>query len=750
MSPSLLGLHDLGGEHLMDGDPGWIVDAIAFSETRSRDYRAQASRGFGIISRLNWGWNPRGTIPEPARYGEMASICAEFVTVSQGCHIWIVGNEFNHIVEHPDGRPITPEDAAACHRLCYAAIKQVQPNARVLVAAVAPWYDGAWLDYLRRLVRGVGDQCQGYALHAPTHGPAPALVFSDEERGGFAWHMRTYRQQIATILDAHPAAIHAEFYITETNQGDDAWVDTNSGWVQNAAREINDWNQMPGTPDVRSICLYRWKHYDHDKWGIEHKPGVQQDFRAAVALGYQSPPDTTHLPSVISPAPTPPAPALPPRQWDKRLAARGVTIETPTVKPGTVYWRVIAARWYSEAEAGGRHHIYVEAITPDGRPVVNEPFDVRWPGGGATESTKAGRGFEAGNFPMSPSLSEFSVAMGDGVPSETVRGIGMGADGNPGIHTSTLVTFQLTTMPVAQQPAPTPQEPVIGPGPTPPAETPTLRYVTAPAGGILRANPTVESDRLIAVPYGEAVAISQSTNAEGYLWTRASWQGYDGWIRGDLLGATQPPAPAPVADEGPTPAPSSPAGIIDPLVALAFLQVESANRAFTDNLLTIRFEVHVFKTELRNDALFDMHFRFTPREYSDQWWRPTPNADWINAHGPMPERHKLLSFARSLNDTAALRSTGLGSAQVMGANHARIGYATPQAMFNAFKHPRFGVNAQVLGFVNYVLSDPALADALRRRDWWTAITKYNGDGQQAHYTKLLQQALAEIQQAVAS
>ena len=34
------------------------------------------------------------------------------------------------------------------------------------------------------------------------------------------------------------------------------------------------------------------------------------------------------------------------------------------------------ARWYSEAEAGGRHHIYVDA--PDG-----SEFHVQWPSGGA-------------------------------------------------------------------------------------------------------------------------------------------------------------------------------------------------------------------------------------------------------------------------------------------------------------------------------------------------------------------------------
>lgn len=197
------------------------------------------------------------------------------------------------------------------------------------------------------------------------------------------------------------------------------------------------------------------------------------------------------------------------------------------------------------------------------------------------------------------------------------------------------------------------------------------------------------------------------------------------------------------------PATASSPGIIDPLTALAFLQVESGNRAFTDGLLTIRFEVHRFKDFLGNDALFDRHFKFTPRQYNEQYWREHPDAPWQHAHGSMAQRHELLRFARGLNDTAALNSTGMGMGQIMGHNAQRVGYPSPQAMFQAFSHQRYGVNAQLMGFVNYVLSNSTLADALRRRDWFTAVRLYNGIGQEAEYTRRLENALRDIGQVVA-
>lgn len=169
--------------------------------------------------------------------------------------------------------------------------------------------------------------------------------------------------------------------------------------------------------------------------------------------------ESTFIPS-LSTGTTQPQP--PPRDIDPRLIQRGVTIETPPLQPGQTYWRIKSARWYNEQEAQGRHHIYVEAHGPMGDRQAAVPFLVTWPGGSATDATKTGSGFEAGNFPMSPSRNEFSIRINGLVPSETLKGIGMGADTpdgfNAGIHTSTGVLFEWATAPVDPPvPAPSPQ-----------------------------------------------------------------------------------------------------------------------------------------------------------------------------------------------------------------------------------------------------------------------------------------------------
>jgi hypothetical protein len=135
------------------------------------------------------------------------------------------------------------------------------------------------------------------------------------------------------------------------------------------------------------------------------------------------------------------------RNIDHRLFERGVTVEDMRNVAGKSYWRLVSARWFDEKEAQGRHHIYIEALDEQGRVLPDVPFIVTWPGQGTAQSTtKTGRGFEAGNFPMSPSRNEFSAKIADGTTSDIVRGIGMGADTpggfNAGIHTSTLLTFQ--------------------------------------------------------------------------------------------------------------------------------------------------------------------------------------------------------------------------------------------------------------------------------------------------------------------
>jgi len=764
MTQYLHGIHDPGAEDLHGDKPGWTLateEVGLNARAQGNDYRPATRRGIGVLVRINHGYGNAGTLPLPHQYQDFAAACASFVATSQGISYVIIGNEPNGEWERPNGVVITAAEYARCFLLCSEAIKRAVPGARVMHAAIAPYHASPtpWFIYLRDVLRILAPTglCDALNFHGYARSMNPAELLSEAKMDK---PLQDKYYGFLTVLDAIEEVprelLHLPAFITEFDVVT-GWEDRNTGIITAMYDWVHGWNRGANLPQFQAAVNFRWLgppdvENVHD-WEMRNKPQLLQDFRAAVARGYQSPQINaqnysdqgndmqTFIPAAYSDNAD--APALSPRDWDERLTQRGVTIETPSVAPGDTYWRVVAARWYSEAEAGGRHHIYVEALDENGKLRAGFPFVVKWPSGRVELDTNGRNGFDAGNFPMSKSLNEFSVAMtGGGYPSDAVKGIGMGADGNPGIHTSTLVTFQLATMPQAQQPTPAP-DPVITPAPTPPREPPgrATFYVNVVSGANLRAAPDVEAEKLTAAAYRQVLRVITSTPTRE--WVQVEWDGQSGWVLAALLSATKPAPLEPVLMP-----PVMPAATIDPLTALAFLQVESANRAFTDGLITIRFEVHVLKAELNNDALFDMHFKFTPGNYSDQWWRPSPNAEWINAHGAMDARHKLLAFARGLNDTAALRSTGLGSAQVMGANHARVGYATPQAMFAAFKHPRYGVNAQVLGFVNYVLSDPALADALRRRDWWEAVTRYNGEGQQAHYGNLLEQALAQIRQEI--
>ena len=184
---------------------------------------------------------------------------------------------------------------------------------------------------------------------------------------------------------------------------------------------------------------------------------------------------------------------------------------------------------------------------------------------------------------------------------------------------------------------------------------------------------------------------------------------------------------------------------IDPIVALSFLEVESNNYAFHNGLLIIRFEVHRFQTFLNNDELFNRHFRFNGRNYNEQFYREMPSDNWINVHGSQVLLHSVLKFARSLNNNAALFATGMGLGQIMGHNHARIGYDSAQQMFNAFANQQYGLTNQVIGFINYVLSDPNMHNALLTENFHKAIQLYNGIGQEHIYLPKLESSIRKFE-----
>ncbi len=356
-SDFLFGVHEPGGEELMlaAGKPGWIVftEAVGHDveDTSGLDFTTFANDGLGIICRINHGYEPEGTLPHSSMYELFARRVANFVDTSQGCHVWVIGNEPNYAVERPGividwtrhqsnrtgppeiadpmrrglavrfnvlpdhsteirttrgaivspGEVITPEMYARCYRLCREAIHRLpgHQNDRVLVCAVCPWNtqtiypgnpNGDWVLYFRHILEQLGpDNCDGFALHASTHGPDPALISSSQR---LPPPFQGYHEQFRVFSDfmaAVPASMkHLPGFITEMDQTQ-PWADRDEGWIQRAYAEIDAWNrtqEIGGSPQrMRCAALYRWPRID--KWFIEGKLGVIGDFATALQADYR-------------------------------------------------------------------------------------------------------------------------------------------------------------------------------------------------------------------------------------------------------------------------------------------------------------------------------------------------------------------------------------------------------------------------------------------------------------------------------
>lgn len=182
-----------------------------------------------------------------------------------------------------------------------------------------------------------------------------------------------------------------------------------------------------------------------------------------------------------------------------------------------------------------------------------------------------------------------------------------------------------------------------------------------------------------------------------------------------------------------------PIGIIEPRVAQAILQVESGGRTHgNDGKTLIRFEAHIFATKVNDYQRTGPFFRYdADKPWVNQEWRRSPADPWRAIHtGAQTDEYAVFEFARNLHRDAAYQSISVGAAQIMGFNSARVGFPSAEAMFNAFQSAQM----QTIGFINFFLSDPALMEAARRKDWREIARRYNGSGAIDTYAPLLQKA----------
>lgn len=181
---------------------------------------------------------------------------------------------------------------------------------------------------------------------------------------------------------------------------------------------------------------------------------------------------------------------------------------------------------------------------------------------------------------------------------------------------------------------------------------------------------------------------------------------------------------------------------LDPALAVAVMCVESGGEAFgPDGRPTIRFESHIFRRGLAAGRLpaFDRRFRIGgSRPWLGHSFRPTARAPWTAFHGSQRLEWRAYEVACGIDEDAATRAISVGLAQVMGFNHALVGYVTPQAMLSAMSRD---VRYQVIALFDFIAGPSgtrAALAALRAEDFERFASIYNGAGQARHYAGLIE------------
>ncbi len=247
----------------------------------------------------------------------------------------------------------------------------------------------------------------------------------------------------------------------------------------------------------------------------------------------------------------------------------------------------------------------------------------------------------------------------------------------------------------------------------------------APTGGSLRLNPDVMTVALEPTPERTIpTPLPNGASTQAQMMARI-WNRYGGLL--DRVGSILE---------------------VDPTLAAGVLAIESGGRAFSaTGRMIIRFEIHVFLNLWGNSNAesFNRYFRVNteaPWRGDGHQWRPDEQSEWRAVHAGQDGEWDAFGFARVYcSDEHAKLSISMGAPQIMGFNHARIGYADVAAMYDAFENDE---RSQIVGFFDFVRTDVRLLEAMRREDLNTFATYYNGPAVAETYARLMRDATTAL------
>ena len=157
--------------------------------------------------------------------------------------------------------------------------------------------------------------------------------------------------------------------------------------------------------------------------------------------------------------------------------------------------------------------------------------------------------------------------------------------------------------------------------------------------------------------------------------------------------------------------------------------------------MIIRFENHIFWRQWgkTNPQTFTVHFRFDQQKpWQGHEFRENENDEWMPFHGNQSEEWQVFEFAGGLNESAAMCSISMGGPQIMGFNHAAIGYDSVAEMFENFQKD---IRYQIIGLFDFLrgagTTSPMIQD-LQRKKFENFASRYNGTGQAAKYGALIE------------
>lgn len=187
---------------------------------------------------------------------------------------------------------------------------------------------------------------------------------------------------------------------------------------------------------------------------------------------------------------------------------------------------------------------------------------------------------------------------------------------------------------------------------------------------------------------------------------------------------------------------------LNPAALHAFADIESNGQGFSpDGRAIILYEPHIFSRE--TGGLWD-GYQVAGVSCSYPKWVPMggklpPGCEFHPYRLDQLARWGLLAFAAELDFEAALKACSWGAFQILGRNHATLGYPSAWHFVVALHE---GEHTSLDMAIAFLMANDVLDD-FRAGDWRRVITAWNGPGQVDAYLRKFNQRMAERKKAYA-